>query len=101
MLFDFWACSSREKRTLVLLTVIKPVSSSQKAAIVTQGLMLEGAADNIIEVLPPEVIGEFIFSYLSPKEVVQSETVSKSWRCIAQDPLLWHSFCRRQVRQVF
>ena len=43
--------------------------------------------------LPPELLSQGVFKYLSPYEVVATESVCKWWRELCRSPSLWHYFC--------
>lgn len=60
-----------------------------------------GGINSILDIIPPEIMVMVVFAYLHPHEVVRTETVSKAWRELTREPLLWHSYCKGKTNQVF
>ena len=50
-----------------------------------------------LHTLPPELFCQGIFKFLTPSELLQTESVSRWWQDLCREPTLWHNYCLQEM----
>ncbi|KAM0756483.1 WD40 repeat-like protein [Meredithblackwellia eburnea MCA 4105] len=89
--------SSPSRRRLLILRGLLTIACPSQLTFLQDNLTLEMRLDPI-EVLPREVSLK-LFSYLDAISLGRAAQVSKSWRAIADDDVLWRTMCEQHIER--